>query len=86
MKVRIAVSLGCVVLLLSGAAAYAHHSFASEYDVDRRVELQGTVTRFALINPHAWIHIDVKREDGSVEKWRIETGAPNGDVPLAVEI
>lgn len=77
MKVRIAVSLGCVVLLLSGAAAYAHHSFASEYDVDRRVELQGTVTRFALINPHAWIHIDVKREDGSVEKGRIETGVPN---------
>ena len=64
---------------LSGAAApsFAHHSFAGEFDVEKPIKLQGTITRVEWINPHAWIHIDVKKPDGTVESWAIEGGTPN---------
>jgi hypothetical protein len=55
----------------------AHHSFAGEFDVEKPVKLQGTITRVEWINPHAWIHIDVKKPDGTVESWAIEGGTPN---------
>jgi len=55
----------------------AHHSFAGEFDVEKPIKLQGTITRVEWINPHAWIHIDVKRPDGTVESWAIEGGTPN---------
>lgn len=57
--------------------ALAHHAFAAEFDADKPVTLHGTITRVEWINPHAWIHLDVKGEDGSVESWMIETGSPN---------
>ena len=56
--------------------ASAHHSFAAEYDADRPVTLTGTVTKMAWINPHSWIYIDVKKNDGSVESWAVEAGPP----------
>ena len=67
------------LLALSGAAApsFAHHSFAGEFDVEKPIKLQGTITRVEWINPHAWIHIDVKKPDGTVESWAIEGGTPN---------
>jgi len=55
----------------------AHHSFAGEFDVDKPIKLQGTITRVEWINPHAWIHIDVRKPDGTVESWAIEGGTPN---------
>lgn len=63
--------------LLSGLSVQAHHSFAAEFDADKPVKLQGTVTKMEWVNPHSWIYIDVKGEDGSVVNWAIETGAPN---------
>jgi DNA/RNA endonuclease YhcR with UshA esterase domain len=57
--------------------ASAHHSFAGEFDVEKPIKLQGTITRVEWINPHAWIHIDVKKPDGTVESWAIEGGTPN---------
>ena len=55
----------------------AHHAFAAEFDAKRPVKLRGTVTKMEWINPHAWIHIDVKKADSTVEEWMIETGTPN---------
>ena len=64
-------------LLLATVPVAAHHSFAAEYDAQKPVKMTGTVTQMEWINPHAWIHIDVKKPDGKVEKWMIEAGAPN---------
>ena len=57
--------------------AVAHHSFAAELDAKKPVTLKGTVTKMEWINPHSWIHIDVKTPDGKIEKWMVEGGAPN---------
>lgn len=74
---------------------FSHHSFSAEYDAQARVTLRGTVVKMEWINPHSWIHLDVKRTDGQVERWRIETGPPAGlirrgwtkhSVPPGIEI
>ena len=67
----------CSLVLLTVAPAEAHHAFASEYDSTRPVEFQGTITKVELINPHSWITIDVRLDDGTTETWEIEAGAPN---------
>ena len=54
-------------------AAFAHHSFAAEFDRDKPIKLQGEVVKFEWVNPHSWIHI--KTGDGKV--WRVEGGAPS---------
>ena len=63
---------------LFGAAApvAAHHAFAAEFDATKPVRLRGKITKIEWINPHAWIHVDVTAEDGSVESWMIEAGPP----------
>ncbi len=66
-----------VVLGLTVTPVSAHHAFAAEYDANRPVKFSGTVTKMEWINPHAWIHVDVKKPDGTVEPWMIEFGTPN---------
>ena len=63
-------------LLLAGTAVEAHHAFAAEFDANRPVRLQGKITRMEWINPHAWMHLDVEADDGTVESWMIEAGPP----------
>jgi hypothetical protein len=68
----------CAVLMLTlTASAWAHHSFASEYDADKPAKIQGTVKKVEWINPHSWITIDAKNADGTITTWEIEAGAPN---------
>jgi hypothetical protein len=68
-----------IAIALPGAAVpvRAHHAFAAEFDANKPVKFRGTVTKMEWINPHAWIHIDVKKPDGKVESWMVEAGAPN---------
>lgn len=78
MRTRL-VSVAAAALLVAAAAApvVAHHSFAAEFDAKKPVKFSGTVVQMEWINPHSWIHIDVKRPDGKVERWMVEGGAPN---------
>jgi hypothetical protein len=63
--------------LLGNAPVAAHHSFSAIFDSARPVTLTGTVTRIEWMNPHTWIYLDVKKDDGSVEAWAFEMGSPN---------
>lgn len=69
--------LALAVLTLAAQVSHAHHAFSAEFDAARPVELRGVVTKTEWINPHSWITIDVTRDDGTVETWEIEAGAPN---------
>src|SRR3954463_2889213 len=64
-------------LALAVRPALAHHAFAAEFDSTKPVKLRGTVTKMEWINPHAWIHIDVKEPDGKITQWMVEAGTPN---------
>jgi len=77
MRTKLAIVVAGIGLLLSVEPVLAHHSFAAEFDAKRPVKLRGTITRMEWINPHAWIHIDVKGPDGKVVNWMIEAGTPN---------
>lgn len=77
------------------SAASAHHAFAPEFDIDKPVRLKGTITKIEWINPHGWIHLDVRDQDGSVTSWAVETGGPTellrkgvrkSDFPVGVEV
>ena len=65
------------LLFVAAFPVAAHHSFAAEFDDKQPVKLEGTVVKFEFMNPHSWIHLDVKTEDGQVERWRVETGSTN---------
>src|ERR1700686_3116984 len=70
-------ALLALLTILAVTRAPAHHAFAAEFDAKNPVKLRGTVTKIEWINPHAWIHIDVKNPDGTVDEWMIEAGSPN---------
>ena len=66
------------LLMMTGVAAplSAHHAFAAEFDAKMPIKLEGTVTRLQWTNPHAWIYMDVKKPDGTLENWGFEVGTP----------
>jgi hypothetical protein len=75
-KARYAVVVTIAGLVLA-APAWGHHAFAAEFDAKKPVHLEGVVSKVELINPHAWIHVDVKGPDGKVTTWMVEAGSPN---------
>jgi hypothetical protein len=77
MRTNALAPLSAVLFLIAAGSSAAHHSFAAEFDASQPVQLRGTVAKVEWINPHTWIHIDVKKPDGSVERWMIEGGTPN---------
>jgi hypothetical protein len=74
-SIKIGLAMGAA--LLFSAPLWAHHAFTAEFDGNKPVKLRGTVTKMEWINPHAWIHIDVKDADGKVTNWMVECGSPN---------
>ena len=77
MRKTIAVAAICAGLLGMTRSASAHHAFAAEFDAARPLILKGTVVKWELVNPHSWIHLDVKNPDGTVTRWMVEGGSPN---------
>lgn len=78
MRIRLVLAVAVVALFAAAAApAWAHHAFASEFDARKPVKFTATVTKMEWINPHAWMHVAVKKPDGTVENWMIEAGSPN---------
>ena len=95
MSTRTTAVFAALGLLLGAGRAAAHHSFAAEYDANQPITLHGAVARIDLINPHAWLYIEVKEADGGVSRWNIEMGAPNAlirrginknSVPIGAEV
>lgn len=66
-----------IAALVASATASAHHSFSAIFDAAKPVTITGTVTRLEWMNPHTWIYLDVKADDGSTEAWAFELGSPN---------
>jgi len=79
MRTKLAIAVGITGLAMSGwaSSALAHHAFAAEFDANKPVNFKGTITKMEWVNPHTWLHISVKKEDGSAEGWAIEAGTPN---------
>jgi hypothetical protein len=79
MRTELTVAIAVFGLFLSMASMplAAHHAFAAEFDAKKPVKFEATVTKMDWTNPHVWIHVDVKKADGTVEKWAFEAGTPN---------
>ena len=71
MRTRLAIVV-CIVSIAASGPAWAHHSFAAEFDANQPIKLTGTVTKIEWTNPHIWFFMDVKSPDGSVTNWGFE--------------
>src|SRR3989442_12016083 len=79
MRTKLVVAVAGLGVCLAGMAVSlsAHHAFAAEFDRTKPVNFKGTVTKMEWVNPHVWIHLDVKKPDGKLENWAFEAGTPN---------
>ena len=58
--------------VLSGGAAYAHHSYAATYDTSKEIKLEGKLVQFVYRNPHSFVHIEAPDEKGAPQRWAVE--------------
>lgn len=65
-----------ILAAVAAASAWAHHSFAAEFDATKAVRVTGTLTRIEWTNPHSYFYIDMKDEQGKVQTWTCEGAAP----------
>jgi hypothetical protein len=77
-------ALIAAALSLAGPRALAHHAFAAEFDINKPITIEGTVTEWEMINPHSWFHINVENADGELVTWMIEGGSPNQLIRMGV--
>lgn len=77
MRTMLATLATAAALLAAAVPVLAHHAFGAEFDPDAPVRLQGKIVKIEWVNPHAWIHVEIKKPDGSAEVWMVEGGTPN---------
>jgi hypothetical protein len=79
MRTKLTIAVCITGLAMSGwtSSASAHHAFAAEFDANKPVSFTGKITKMEWVNPHCWLHIEVKGTDGTVVNWAIEAGTPN---------
>jgi len=71
------VAAGAALTFATAVPVVAHHAFGAEFDANRPVLLKGKIVKVELVNPHAWIHVEVPKEGGGTEVWMVEGGTPN---------
>ena len=84
MRATVAFMILGAALVLGAAQVRAHHAFAAEFDVNRPLNLKGTLIKWEMVNPHSWFHIGVKDKDGKVTTWMVEGGSPNQLIRMGV--
>jgi hypothetical protein len=77
MKPGLAIAIACAACFVSAPLAFAHHSGAAEFDMKKKVDLTGVVTKVEWTNPHAHFYMDVKDATGTVTNWNFELASPN---------
>jgi hypothetical protein len=73
MRHRFAVVLVAATLVVVAGSVSAHHSVSGQYDASRPLTLSGVISKVDWINPHVYLHLDVKEKDGAVTTWTLST-------------
>ena len=77
MRTTVSLLFAGLALVATSATLLGHHAFGAEFDPNAPLKLQGKIVKLEWVNPHSWIHIEVKKDDGTTEVWMIEGGTPN---------
>ena len=78
MRVKLAIDIALALCLVgTGTTISAHHAFGAEFDANRPIQFTGTIVKMEWLNPHVWLHLEVKKPDGTTEIWAFEAGTPN---------